>query len=266
MRQWPSEDFTLPGPRSEAEQHIEVALPARYGKLENPPVIVCLDGPWVFGTVSNACRVMSFAGEAPEAVVVGLSFITDSGTEYTKLRARWFTPTAFVPPVATGVKGVQADYCGHADTMIEFLVDDLLPELERRYGSGERWYVGHSFSALLGVNAMLQRPGLFDRWLLASTSIWWDDRVILEREQAYADTHDDLSASVFLCAGSDEVVADGDGNQYDMVTNVAELADRLGGRNYPSLQLTHTELPHETHSSAIGAAVSAGLRALLAHD
>lgn len=266
MRAWGSEQFQLPGPRGEAEQHVDVALPARYGQLDDPVVIVCLDAPWVFGTVSNACRVMSFGGEVPEAVVVGLSFVTDTSSEYTRVRARWFTPTPFVPPAATGVKGVTADYCGHADSMIAFLAADLLPALEARYGTGERWFVGHSFSALLGFNALLRQPGLFDRWLLASTSIWWDDRVILAREQDYADTHDDLVASVFLSAGEDEVAVDGDGNHYNMVSNVAELAETLASRSYPSLQLTHLTLPGETHSSAIGAAVSAGLRALAAHD
>lgn len=262
MRAWGSDAFTLPGPAGEAEQHIDVALPARFDKIENPTVIVCLDAPWMFGTVSNACRIMSFGGEVPEAVVVGLSFVTESSSEYTNVRARWFTPTPFVPPPATGVKGIDKDYCGHGDAMIAFLADDLMPELARRYGDGPRWFVGHSFSALLGFNALLQQPGLFDRWLLASTSIWWDNRVMLDREAAFAASNDDLAATVFLSAGSDEVEADAAGNRFDMVANVAELAERLASRGYPSLKLTHMTLPGETHSSAIGAAVSAGLRVL----
>jgi len=209
---------------------------------------------------------MSFSGEAPEAVVAGISFTTDSSSEYTRVRARWFTPTAYVPPEVTGVRGVTADYCGHADALIDFVADQLLPELERRYGSGERWFVGHSFSALFGFNLLLQRAELFDRWLLASTSLWWDDRVMLDREAEYADAHDDLAAKVFLSAGGDEVSVGSDGHRFDMVANVAELARSLESRGYPSLSLTHVTLPRETHSSVIGAAVSAGLRALSSNE
>lgn len=264
MRQWRTEHLTLPGPTGQVQQSIDIALPARFDQIENPTVIVCLDAPWVFGTVSSACRIMSFNNDAPEAVVVGLSFVTDSGSEYTRLRARWFTPTAFVPPPVTGVKDVPADYCGHADSTIDFLADELLPELERRYGTGDRWFVGHSFSALLGFNALLQRPELFDRWLLASTSLWWHDRVMFEREQAYAAQHDDLPARVFMSAGAAEVAPGELGNGFDIVALVAQMADRLQTRGYPSLEISHATLPGENHSSTIGAAVSAGLRAL--HD
>lgn len=248
------------------DQRIDVSLPARFDRIDNPALIVCLDGPWVFGTVASACRVMSFSGEAPEAVVAGLSFVTDTNSEYTNVRARWFTPTPFIPPKVTGVKTTDPAYTGHADELINFVADKLMPELEQRYGPGERWFVGHSFSALFGLNLLFKQPSLFDRWLFASTSIWWDQRAILKHEADYAAVNDDLAADVFLCAGADEVVADDEGNQYDMVANVNTLATTLRARSYPSLRLTHATLPNETHSSSIGSAVSAGLRSLFDND
>ena len=263
MRQWGTSEFTMTCDQSGLQQHVSVALPARFGKIEKPPVIVCFDAPWVFGTVVGANRVMSFDGVVPEAVVVGLSFVTDSGRDYTNARARWFTPTPFVPPPQTGVKDVAAQDCGHSQVLIDFVRDQLVPRLETDYDTGERWFVGHSFSALLGFNFLLSEPTLFSRYLLASCSLWWDDRVMLDREANYADAHDDLDARVYLRAGAHEPTHEGDFT-WNMADNVSGVAQRLRDRGYPSLQVADQILPGETHSSTIGAAVSFGLRALAA--
>jgi uncharacterized protein len=259
---WETSTFTLTCDRSGLDHDISVGLPARFDKLDAPPVIVCLDGPWMFGTVLDATRIMSMSGEAPEAVVVGVSFTDQSMGEYLKQRARWYTPTAWVPPPETGVRGLEQDETGKVETFIAFLNDQLLPHLEARYRTGERWFVGHSFSALCGVRALLVKPEMFDRWLLASPSIWWHDRVILDMEEAYAEANDDLPAHVFLSAGTDEEDSDPVGT-FRMTSNVAVLGSTLASRGYPNLKLTRMELDGDAHSSVIGNAISKGLRALL---
>lgn len=248
--------------RTGTRHRLSVALPARHEALvARPdaavPLIVCLDAPWTFGTIVDATRVMSMAGEAPEAIVVGLGFVADSMTEYSRQRARWFSPTPWVPPLATGVKDVAADECGRALELGQLLRDQLLPMIEQQYPIGDRWFFGHSFSALAGLRFLFDDPSLFDRWILASPSIWWDDRAILAVEQEFADSHDDLAARVFISAGTDEHLA-----PYNMAANASELAERLRARNYPNLLITTAELDGATHASAIGAAVSRGLLAL----
>lgn len=258
---WTQREFALTCDQSGIVHEISVALPARYGAVDRPPLIVCLDGPWVFGTVRDATRIMSMSGEAPEAVVVGVGFGSDSMGEYLRERARWFTPTPYVPPRATGVKGLVAEECGRASVLTDFVRDQLLPSLEGQYDVGERWFVGHSFSALFGLRALLTEPELFNRWLLASPSIWWDARAILETEASWAAHHDDLAGHVFMSAGEAEDRVELS-HPFDMGKNVRELASTLRQRGYPSLQLTDAVLAGDDHSSTIGAAVSKGLRAL----
>jgi predicted alpha/beta superfamily hydrolase len=258
---WETSEFTLTCDISGLDHGISVGLPPRFDKLESPPLIVCLDGPWMFGTVLDATRIMSMSGEAPEAVVVGVSFTDQSMGEYLRQRARWYTPTPWVPPEETGVKSIDADECGKVETFLAFLNDQLLPRIEGQYHTSERWFIGHSFGALCGLRALMVKPEMFDRWLLASPSIWWDDRVILEMEEAYAEVNDDLPAHVFLSAGTDEDA--GDPGNFRMTSNVAVLGTTLAARDYPNLSLTRMELQGDEHSSGIGNAVSKGLRALL---
>ena len=261
---WTETDFTLTCAQTGTEHAIHVATPFRYDALDSAPLIVCLDGVWTAGTVRDATRIMSMSGEAPEAVVVSVSFTDRTMSDYLRSRARWFCPTQWVPPEVTGVKGVEASDMGRALTYLALLRDQLLPRLEADYRISQRWVVGHSFSALFGLRVLFTEPALFDRYLLASPSIWWHDRVMFDIEAEYAATHDDLSARVFLSAGEreggDEPAAD---NAFAMRRNVEELVATLESRGYAGLSLSHAILPTESHSSTIGAAISRGLRALI---
>lgn len=256
---WTEETFTLTCERSGVAHVVSVTTPFRYAALGEAPLIVCLDGAWVAGTVRDATRIMSMSGEAPEAIVVGLSFADESMGDYLRSRARWFCPTEWVPPEITGVKGVEATDMGQAATYLAFIRDQVLPRIEADYRVSERWLVGHSFSGLFGLRTLLTEPHLFDRYLLASPSIWWDSRAILGFEETYAAANDDLAARVFLTAGQEE---DALGTEFNMGTNVIEIAERLADRSYASLTIDHVILPAESHSSTIGAAISRGLRML----
>lgn len=239
-----------------------VGFPTRYERLANRdfPLVLCLDGAWTFGTALDSCRIMALSREAPEAVVAGVAFVVDDMETYLQHRARFLTPTQWVPPEFTGVRGVIVDETGRAADYLAFLERQVLPLLADRYRIGERTLLGHSFSGLFGLRTMLLRPELFDRYLLASPSIWWDGRAILDVEEQVAAERDDLAAAVFLSAGSRETR----GMPEDMLTNVALCADRLEGRGYPSLRVDRAVLDGDDHSSSIGAAISKGLRSLFA--
>ena len=257
---WNENELTLTCETTSTEHLLQVATPFRYDSLESAPLILCLDGAWVGGTVRDATRIMSMSGESPEAVVASLSFTDDTMSGYLQSRARWFCPTHWVPPVETGVKGVEPEDCGYASVYLDFIASQVLPALHDDYRISQLWLVGHSFSALFGLYTLFHKPDLFDKYVLASPSIWWDDRVMLDIENDYAVGHDDLTARVFLSAGADEDVF---GGQFNMRGNVIEMADRLGGRGYANLEVSHVILPVESHSSTIGAAVSRGIRTLL---
>lgn len=254
---WTQSDFTLTCAASGTVHAISVTTPFRYASMESAPVIVCLDGAWTAGTVRDATRIMSMSDEAPEAIVVSVSFTDEKMSDYLRSRARWFSPTQWVPPEITGVKGLKPEETGRALAYLAFLRDQLLPQIEADYRVAERWLVGHSFSGLFGLRVLLTEPALFDKYLLASPSVWWDSRAILDVEAASSIDH--VAAKVFLSAGEEEGNL---GNEFNMCGNVIELADTLQRRGYPGLELTHEILPAESHSSTIGAAISRGVRYL----
>ncbi len=247
---------------TEMTHRISIDLPSRIDALDRPPLIVCLDGAWTAGTVRDVTRLMSMSGEAPEAIVAGISFDTVSMSDYLRARARWFTPTAWVPPPEVGVRDVVASDLGRADTYRAFLRERALPWIADQCDHGEVWMVGHSFSALFGLKTLLHEPGLFDAYLLASPSIWWHDRAILAIEEQGEVPREDVVARVFMSAGDAEMGDSALDDTFRMRDNMIEMADRLGSDRYPNLHLARHVFAGESHSSTVSTAISTGIRAL----
>jgi predicted alpha/beta superfamily hydrolase len=91
------------------------------------------------------------------------------------------------------------------------LVDDVIPTVEGRYPVDDRRraVAGFSFSGLFGLYLLFHRPEVFSSYLVGSPSLWWDDGRAFGWEEAWARSHDDLAARVFLSIGSNEVLVEG---------------------------------------------------------
>jgi len=244
-------------PSADAEYVISVSVPGRHDRTDDRyPLIVVLDARWMFGTVADAVMSMSMGGELPEALVVGVGYPETSLRELVQRRAIDYTPTAAPAPAETGVR-VPADQLGGAGRFRVVLVEEIVPFVAERWRTdGDLTLVGHSFSGLFALDTLLRTPQSFDRYLLASPSIWWDDRSILGIEEELAAGRDDLAARVFVSAGTAEM----EDEPFRMSANVNRLVETLRSRCYPSLELEHRRLEGETHHSTPGSAVSAGLR------
>jgi len=242
---------------------LHVALPEGYGARSEPyPVVVCLDAQWTFGTVCDAVLNLGLARLLPRVVVVGVGWSTSSARETVRARAAAYTPTeAVIPPfVAPSMAGAAAS--GGGPAFQSWLLDRALPGLEARYriDPAQRTFVGHSLSGLFGLYTLFTRPDAFDRWLLASPSSWWDDRVIFDVEQRSRESGPPLSGRVFLSVGSLEEQL----GEIPMVANTTRMHERLAERRSPGFDTTFVVLDNELHHSTIPAAISRGLRWLYA--
>ena len=118
--------------------------------------------------------------------------------------------------------------------------------------------VGHSFAGLFGLYVLFNHSDSFNRYVIASPSIWWDDSVIFKLEEKYADTHTDLAKKVFLSVGSKEFESGSQG----MIDNTRKMAEKLKHRNYPDLDLSFKIFEDETHLSVVGPSIQKGIEAV----
>jgi hypothetical protein len=148
---------------------------------------------------------------------------------------------------------------------IEFLQVDVIPFVESRYQTQpeQSGFFGDSYGGLFALYALFHAPETFSRYIVGSPSIWWDDRVTLEFEEAYAAGNDDLAAKVFMSVGLLEEDPDvPELVDAAMVTNIRELEALLRSREYPSLEIDTHFFPDETHLSVVTSNFSRGLRTL----
>ena len=219
------------------------------------PVVYLLDADYSFLLARNISEHLSDRDHLKELILVGIAYA--GPLQYRLNRTRDYTPTH----VATGGYGPEYQkVSGGAPKFRDFLERELFPWMSREYRirSDDRTLVGHSFGGLFGSWLLVTRPELFQRYILASPSLWYDDHLVLKLEEAFAKTKRRLAARMYLCVGSEEV-----GN-YDMVTDMKTFADRLRRRQYERLALDSLVWGGETHNSIFPLCLSSGLR--FVHD
>ena len=268
------------------EFQIFVALPPGAEPGKKYPVIYALDANGEFGTVTETVRLAGFgAPEIPPAVVVGIGYPVDGMEKTLNLRTRDYTPTndtAFATYAASLWGNGEAPTPGGAAAFLRFIKEELKPFIEKSYpvDPADATLIGHSFGGLFATYALFHEPGTFQRFVIASPSLWWDHQVSLQYEKEYAAAHKDLAASVFLSVGGLESTAElkkaipsfpepmksaalgyYDRNGWpEMVELIEPFGRTLAGRRYPSLRLATYVFPGETHSSVMSMIASRGLR------
>lgn len=178
---------------------IRLHLPPGEPPPAGHPLVWLLDAPTTWAPMQQALN----AADGPGVAVAGIDWDVDGAVE-PGLRRRDFTLPALhpVPPPRGSAHDWGAD--GDCAAFLDFLTGDLQPKLlgELPVDPARQTLAGHSLSGLFVLEALLDRPGRFARYVAASPSIWWDGARIVEDAR---DAHwDGARPRVLLTVGSEE--------------------------------------------------------------
>ncbi|MEI6026583.1 MAG: alpha/beta hydrolase-fold protein [Betaproteobacteria bacterium] len=263
--------------------HPMAALPQ--GK--KAPVVYVLDANSNFGLVSDIVRGAALAG-LPHAFVVGIGYRSDGMMQEAFLkRSRDYTPTAMPEFDRSGatLAGLPDERIstGGAAAFIRFIQDELEPFIEGLYpvDDKDRTLIGMSLGGLFASWVLLSQPEAFERYLICSPSLWWDNDHLM-RQPAIWPGRSHVHARVFLAAGDlerdEQVRARVDAapeavrpllqafrnaqGQHLLAEHVEELTRRLVALQMPGLQVTSKVFPDEAHESVYPSALARGVGAL----
>ncbi len=255
------------------EFRLSIALPLGYaaGTEERYPVLYLLDGDFAFPLAVSTIRGLQLGQEAPQMIIVGIGYPTDSLGDWFVRRTRDYTPTdgenlgerireAF-PGLPEKIPG------GGAAAFLRFIRDELMPFIHENYRADpdDRAFMGDSLGGLFGLYTLFHHPDTFGRYIVGSPSIWWDGAVTFEYGRAFAERSSELAARVFMSVGSlEEPGSTEESAAAKMVSNVREMDRVLRERKYAGLELTTHVFDDETHLSVIPATLSRGLRVVFA--
>ena len=249
---------------------ISVALPHTYSSSnDNYPVLYLPDAIAAFGIVTETSRTLNLARELPEIIVVGIDYPVRDYRESLGVRFRDLTPSVNNEWLDENIEGFSEFFCvelktygtGGAGKFLKCIQEELVPMIETNYRvtPGDKTLFGASLGGLFALFVLLHQPQVFSRYIIASPSIWWDDKITFEFEKQYAAHYTDLPATVFMSVGSLEE-PDDEPDESAMRTNMQRLAKLLQGRKYQGLNMKTHIFENETHGSVGPAAVSRGLR------
>lgn len=186
--------FTMHSSILKEEREIAIQLPKNYNNSDfesgNYPVLYVLDGDFNFQYVAAIERFGTkfLYRPFPEMIVVGIKN-TD--------RTRDFTPSNTVVEGKNGEKRFVTS--GGADNFIKFLEEELQPHINSKYRTnGYNVLLGHSFGGLFSIYALLERPGLFQSYIVIDPSLWWDNKRVYTRAVNEWKTKDFRGKSLFV--------------------------------------------------------------------
>jgi predicted alpha/beta superfamily hydrolase len=232
------------------------------------PVLYALDGNAGFGTVVETARWMAFGGEIEPMVIVGIGYPTMHIMEAMVRRTYELSPSydaAFVERAKAEGQPLPAGGLGGAPGFLSFIDEELAPFVEAEYAGGglDRGLFGFSLGGLFATHALLQPQPVFQRYIIGSPSLWWNEREMFALEKQRAEAGGDLPAKVFLSAAElEESPGAVRMAPFRMVSNAIEMGAMLGSRGYEGLDIRTHIFPGESHQSAIGPTVARGLRVL----
>ncbi|MEJ2050476.1 MAG: alpha/beta hydrolase-fold protein [Calditrichota bacterium] len=226
---------------------IKIKLPRGYEKgTEKYPVLYVTDAETNFGGVSYIVQRLIKDKLIPPILVVGIAYGTDYRTFYS-LRSRDLTPTED----KNLRMGGKVDPTGGADNFSRFLKNELFPFIQENYRvrKENRALFGHSYGGLYGCYVFLNQPELFNKYLLLSPSLWYDDYILLSMVK-----NTDLllrPTKLFLASGKLEGRID---------TLQVNFVNSLKTKDLRNLSLKSEVLENETHRTIFGPGFTDGLR------
>lgn len=224
---------------------LAVVTPASYAHgQERYPVLYLTDAEVHVGHARATAEFLARNDLMPEVILVGILNTS---------RTRDLTPTP-------GTEAEHADYptAGGGERFLDFIEKELVPAVEARYRTVPmRLYAGHSFGGLLGVHALLTRPGLFRAAVAASPSLGWDASLMLREARALKEGPAPAPRALYVTLGGLEASP-------DVVEDFQDFARAMQRVPWPGFDWAWQLLPNEDHGSTVLPAYYAGLRHIFA--
>ena len=220
-----SEIFTMESKLLDEGITARVALPESYEHSDGfqYPVLLVMDGSTQFEHIAGNVNFLSTFSIVPEMIVVGVS---------ARNRLKRFTHTKME---------AYADRSGGAEQYTQFLRDELMPALQKKYRVSPYTVVtGHSLSGLYTSYLATHHSDFINAAISVSPSLWWDDFALINDIKAAEQEAEKPAVRWFVSmANEPNEMAEG----YERLLKVLE-AKPESAFNWESKQF-----PNETHDS-----------------
>jgi predicted alpha/beta superfamily hydrolase len=150
---------------------------------------------------------------------------------------------------------------GHSAMFINFLEKELQPYIEKTFKTNtSKTIIGQSLAGLLATEILFRKPYLFNKYIIISPSLWWDDGSLLNLDAAILHPGFSKQTDVYIGVGKEGL---GPGEKpHVMEVDANLLSEKLANAKNKRLRLYFDYLPEENHATITHQAVFNALRLL----
>lgn len=247
---------------------IFVGIPAKPAPADGYRVLYVMDANAMFLTALESVRALERRPDVPKdlaTVVVGIGYPEGVDTSVER--------TLDLTPPGSGSPRIQAP-SGGGDAFLAFIERDVKPKVASlaKVDPARQGIFGHSFGGLFVLHALDRRPDLFQSYMAASPSVWFDPAI-----------RDRLASPVVMAAKPRLLVTAGEFEQTPspsmrvqpnaermmgvlrerkQVDSARGIADLVGRRE--GVETRFMEIMGEDHGSVIPSAISRAVYFMLA--
>jgi predicted alpha/beta superfamily hydrolase len=235
------------------ERTLNIYLPEGYNKNDTTryAVTYLLDGSADedFIHIVGLYQFYSFEwiNRVPKTIIVGIATVD---------RRRDFT-------YPTTIEKDKKKYptTGHSDKFIAFIEKELQPFIENRYKvNASKTIIGESLGGLLATEILLKKPALFNKYIIVSPSIWWDNGSLLSLQSPVLLEGYTHKTDVYVGVGKEGLTSTEMPRVMEVDANL--LADKIKSTKSKAVSVYFDYLPEENHATIMHQAVNNALKQL----
>jgi len=225
---------------------LNIYLPEGYNTTDSLkyPVIYLLDGSADedFIHITGLVQYNSFpwVNQMPKSIVVGIANVD---------RKRDFT-------FPTTIEADKKSYptTGHSDRFIAFIAAELQPFIDKKFKTtSSKTLIGQSLGGLLATEILLKKPTLFDKYIIVSPSLWWDNGSILSQNSEILNDTFNQRTDIYIGVGKEGLTPTAIPRVMEVDANL--LTEKIKATKSKTVNVIFDYLPNENHATIMHQAV-----------
>lgn len=211
------------------DRQIIISLPKDYAKSSaSYPVLYVTDGFQNIEHIRGSVEILTRTGNIPPIIIVGIKSIN---------RVRDFTFTASKNRPKSG---------GGGNQFLKFIETELIPHVDTTYRTNDfKILEGHSLGGLFSAATLIEKPNLFQAFIIMSPAFWWNNEELTQKAQTFFIANPNLEKTLFFGIGKDESA-----DTFGMRKELTNFIDVLKTNRPKKINYDHKEFDDEGHMSS----------------
>lgn len=150
---------------------------------------------------------------------------------------------------------------GKSDKFIAFIEKELQPFIEKNYKTNaSKTIIGESLGGLLATEILLKKPTLFDKYIIVSPSLWWDNGSLLHQNADVLQENFTQKTDIYIGVGKEGLAPTEIPHVMEVDANL--LTEKLKNTKSKNVNVYFDYLPQENHATVGHQAVFNAFRLL----